>query len=340
MKIVMYGNDSGSKFWRLVDPAKYLSKNGIEAYVSEEGINEYEANWADIIVVQSCTDKNGIAYLYQMQQEKGLKIVVESDDYFDLNDDSPFKEEHNLHDAKFVITQTMKIADLITTTTDYLAKKLSKFNKNVEVLPNFMDLERWDLKKLKNNDGTIRIGYLGSITHLEDVKMISEPVKRISKEFPEVRLILMGDPRLAEFFEGVPMEVMNGVPFEAYPAKLHSLRLDIGLAPLRDTEFNKCKSNIKWQEYSVAKVPGIFSPTVYESSSFHITFDGNVGMIAENEEQWYRCLKNYIICKPLRKDIASRAYSFITGTSKGGYSLENHITRWISAYNKLTQQVV
>jgi len=337
MKIVAYGNSSGSKNWRLIDPFKYLRRNGIEAYVSEEGINIDEARWADIVVLQSCTDKKGIALLYQLQQEEGLKIVVEADDFVDLNEDSPFKEEHDKHDAKFVITRTMEVADAITTTTSYLAKKLSKYNKNVEVLPNFMDLEQWDLPKLKNDDGTIRVGYAGSITHLEDVRMVSGVIKRLSKEFPKLRLILIGDPRLGTLFEGVPKEVQNGVPHEVWPSKLHSMRLDIGIAPLRDTEFNRCKSNIKWQEYSIAKIPGVFSPTVYEKSLFHVPFDGNVGMIAENEEQWYRCIKNYIICEPLRKDISDRAYSVVAGTSRGGFSLKNHISRWISVYNKLTQ---
>ena len=126
MNICSWGNDSGSKFWRLVDPLKYLRQRGFNAYVSENGINKIEANWADVNVIQSCTDKNGIALLYQLQQEKGKKIVVECDDYIELNKDSPFKRDHEIYDAKFVITQTMKIADMITTTTPYLARQLKK----------------------------------------------------------------------------------------------------------------------------------------------------------------------------------------------------------------------
>jgi hypothetical protein len=126
---------------------------------------------------------------------------------------------------------------------------------------------------------------------------------------------------------------MLGVPFDYWPDKLNGLQLDIGIAPLVDNDFNRCKSNIKWQEYSIAKVPGVFSPTVYAQTASHIIFDGVIGMIAETRDQWYQCLKNYIVCKNLRKDISSHAYSFV----RAEYSLEKNIGMWVDAYAKLTQ---
>jgi glycosyltransferase involved in cell wall biosynthesis len=328
MKVCAWGNNSGSKFWRLEDPFKYLRKKGIDAHVSVYGINSTEAEWADINILQSCTDKDGIAYLYQLQQEQGKKLVVEADDFIELNDDSPFKEEHAKYDAKFAITQTMKVADMITTTTPYLAKKLRKYNKNVVVLPNYIDRDRWELKQLENDTGKIRIGWAGSITHTEDIKMVVAPLRRICKEFKNIQIVLVGDPRLGELFDGLPAENMMGVPFDTWPAKLYSLRLDIGLAPLQDNVFNHCKSNIKWIEYSIAGIPGVYSPTVY---SDNYDFDGVYGQIAKTEEQWYRCIKNYVICENLRKDIASRARAAVLT----GYTLQTNIKKWVKAYNKL-----
>lgn len=328
MNIVAWGNDSGSKYWRLVDPFKHLRKHGINAYVSQNGINEAEANWADINIIQSCTDKDGIAYLYELQQEKGKKLVVECDDFLELNEDSPFKLEHDLFDAMQVISRTMEVADMVTTTTTNLAKQLYKYNKNVVVLPNYVDWKRWNLKKLDNDTGKIRIGWAGSITHVEDMKMIMKPLRKIYKEFKNIQFVVIGDPRVGELFEGMRVEVMNGVPFEVWPAKLFSLRLDIGLAPLQDNKFNRCKSNIKWMEYAMAEIPGVYSPTVYGGYDF----DGIYGQIAENEDQWYRCLKNYIICENLRKDVADRARACI----KTGYTLETNIKKWIKAYKRLT----
>jgi glycosyltransferase involved in cell wall biosynthesis len=329
MKIVAWGNDSGSKHWRLTAPLKYLTKRGHEGYVSENGINPLEIEKNDICIVQSCTDKDGIAMLREYQVEHGKKIIVECDDGLDLNEDSPFRQDHAKSDAKFVITRTMEFADMITTTTPYLADQLMVYNDNVKILPNSIDLESWEFPYRKNETGYLRIGWAGSITHLEDVKMIVNPVKKIFKEYPKSQLVIIGDPRVANLFDGLPVEFMNGVPYEVWPAKLHSLQLDIGLAPLRNTYFNKCKSNIKWMEYSIAGIPGVYSPVVYQLHNEK--FDGLYGQIAENEDQWYRCIKNYIICPELRDDIAKRARSCVTTS----HTLRTNIHLWEEAYESL-----
>jgi glycosyltransferase involved in cell wall biosynthesis len=298
--------------------------------MSENGINAFELDWCDIAIVQSCTDKQGIALLYEWQQEYGKKIIVECDDGLELNNDSPFKEDHDRYDARFVITRTMEIANMVTTTTNYLADQLRVYNDNIVVLPNYIDFDRWNNPRLTNTTRQIRIGWAGSITHVDDMKMIVEPVKKICKEFKNVVLVFVGDPRVGQLFDGCQVETQNGVPFDVWPAKLQSLRLDIGLAPLRNTYFNKCKSNIKWIEYAVSYIPGIYSPTVY--SMAHETFDGIYGMIAENEDQWYRCMKNYIICNELREDIITRARSCITTA----YTLRTNQNLWLDAYKSLT----
>src|SRR3990167_9616470 len=121
MKILAYGNSTGAKNWRLVDPMKYLRKLGHEAYVSDEEITEKACNWADVLIVSSVVNREAIAMLYEYQQTKGKKIVVDCDDYFQLNDDSPFQIEHEISDASEVIKRTMEIADLVTVATNRLA---------------------------------------------------------------------------------------------------------------------------------------------------------------------------------------------------------------------------
>jgi hypothetical protein len=153
------------------------------------------------------------------------------------------------------------------------------------------------------------------------------------KEFKNTQLILVGDTRLGELFTGYNVDCMLGVPYEFWPMKLGGLALDVGLAPLVDNKFNRCKSNIKWQEYSIAKVPGIFSEIVYGQSTHHIHFDGVAGMTATTQDQWYMNLRNYIICENLRLSVVSHAYSIV----KSEYNLGNNIGEWIEVYNKLTQ---
>lgn len=328
MKIAAFPNPSGSRYWRLEHPFRYLRKQGIEAIVCEEGITEEIAQWADIYVLQSCVNKEGIALLYAHQQEHSKKIVVDCDDSLTIDSDNPFKADHDAMDAPATIRKTIEIADLVTVTQGSLARQIESINKNVLVLPNYMDMDVWDKPRLPAVSDRVRIGWAGSMTHLEDLKMIVEPLKQIKRDYPQVDLIFCGDPRIAESFGDVKVETMLGVPFEVWPSRLNGMRLDIGLAPLRPTTFNKCRSNIKWLEYSINHVPGIYSPTAYNFPDF----DGNLGQIAENDEQWYRNLENYVLHPWLRQEIGDHAYAWV----RREFDLKRHVQKWVRAYTQLT----
>lgn len=329
MKIIGFGNSTGSKSWRIEHPFKYLRRLGHEAYVSDEGITDKALEWADVVVLNSITHKEGIAKIRERQVEYGLKVVVDSDDWGEVNPDSPFKKMHELNEAMFVIGRTMDIADLVTCTTKHLVKQVASHNKNVKVLPNFMDLEFWDRPKLTNTSDKIRIGWAGSLTHLDDLKYIVPALKRIYQEYP-VEYIFVGEQRIADLMKPVPVEAMLGVPFNAWPDKLHALRLDIGLAPLLDTPFNRNKTNIKWMEYGIAKVPGVYSPTVYA----HIDFEPKYGVVAYDQDHWYRAIKHLIDYPQRRREIADNSYLYITKR----LGLKQHIGKWQKEYLSILTQ--
>jgi len=329
MRIIGFGNASGSKYWRIVDPFKHLRALGHDALVCESGITEEVINYADVVVLQSVVDKAGIALIRAYQMEKGLTVVADCDDGLDINDDNPHAKEHEVADAINTIPVVLRMANMVTTTTPYLAEYLKTFNKNTFALANSMDITRWDLPKYKNESDKIRVGYSGSITHLEDFKIVRTAFRRLYKEFKNVTFVTCGDPRWSSVLEGLPHECMLGVPFDAYPAKLHSMRLDVGVAPLRNTPFNKAKSNIKFLEYAIAKVPAVYSPTVYNYRGFDSTF----GLVADTDEQWFLALRNLIRIKTLRKDIVENAYSHV----KTHYDLRHNIRLWDKAYKLATK---
>lgn len=324
MKIAGFGNSSGSRYWRLEDPFAYLRKLGHEAHVVEdEGINDSVCTWADIMVLQGCVDMEGIACARAYQHERGLKLVVEVDDALEISEDNPHVIEHKISNAPAIITKTIGIADLVTCTVPYLQTQLSKLNKNVVVLPNYLDMKRWDLPNYTNDSSEVRIGWAGSATHVNDLKLIVEPLKQIMKEHPEVKLIIMGDQRIADLFKGYNVETILGVAFEAYPARLHGLRLDIGIAPLLTNAFNRGKSNIKFLEYSICSVPSVVSPIAYKDSA--------TGYICESPAEWYGSLKNLVINKKEREEMGKDAYTYV----KENYDLEQKITLWEKAYKAL-----
>ncbi len=301
---------------------------GIDATVTDQPITDELAMSADVFVLQSTVDKQGIALLRAYQKEKGKKIVAEFDDFFDANEDNPNLLEHQISQAPDVLRVVAEIADVVTCTTNHLADKLRPYNKNVVVLPNFMDMERWDLPKKPNKTGYINIGWCGGMSHYKDLEMIVEPLQRILKEFSNVKLFIVGELRAKKWFEGYKnVECMLAVPFEAYPTRLHGLSLDIGLAPLIDNEFNKCKTNIKWMEYSIAQIAGVFSPTVYNRRGFEPKF----GFIAKTPDEWYSAIKQLILHPDIRKEAAINSYDLV----KHNYNLQKQVHKWAETYTNL-----
>lgn len=335
MKVLAWGNGSGSQWWRLEDPFKYLNRMGHQCLVTRKAIpqiyKEGLMEWADIFVLEGIVDMEGLAAIYMYQQEKGKKIIIEQDDCLEVTKDNPHYIEHRESNSFKIIRRMIEVADLVTTTNDYLAEQISKINTKVTVLPNCMDMDRWKKTKKTNLSGMIRVGWCGSVTHLEDLQMIEKPLKRILKEYPNVMLILVGDPRYRVMFkEFKNMEVMFGVDFEAWASKLNGLALDIGLGPLADTDFNRSRSPIKWMEYSINMAAGVYSPTVY-GRQIERDFDGKLGLIAETEDQWYQAIKNLIDCKNLREDLATAAHTQVLRK----FDLSRNAYKWERAYKAL-----
>ncbi len=320
----MYTNSSASAQWRLQDPAKYMD---FEIRFPQNGIQEEDIQWADCVTLQGCVDKEAIAMI-AYYKDQGKKLVLEQDDRIVVEDDNPHKKHHELTQASKVIEITASMADMVTCSTPRLAEDLKKYNQNVVVLPNYMDMRRWDLPNKQTNTGEqIRIGWGGSITHIEDIKMILPALHKIYSEFNNVIFVFVGDPRIADYMEGLPSEVMIGVPFDGWPAKLHSLRLDIGIAPLRNTEFNLNKSAIKFYEMAIAKYPFIGSDVIYKWE----VENGKTGHICSNLDDWYQSLREMILYPDYRKKLADNAYNYVKETK----DLEKRIYKFNNAYQSL-----
>lgn len=280
--IIGYGNGSGSTVWRLEFPFKYLRKEGYEAFVSHQGINDKDSLRADVVVLKGTVDREGISTLLAAREVgKKLKIVVDIDDALFTNPSNPYSKEWEVRDATFVITQTIKVADLVTCATPYLREQLIKLNKNVEVLPNYYDPDWFNIKPIENTDGSVRIGWAGSFTHIEDLRYIAPVINALMKKYPRVKFIACGDKRFKDLLEYKSrVEICQPVPIEVWPKYLTSMALDIGIAPLVNDEFNRCKSPIKWLEYSLAKIPSVCSRIVYSSVT-----DNTANTIAEWEDK-------------------------------------------------------
>jgi glycosyltransferase involved in cell wall biosynthesis len=99
---------------------------------------------------------------------------------------------------------------------------------------------------------------------------------------------------------------------------------DIAIAPLKNIEFNKAKSDLKYLEYAMAGLPVVASDIeAYNKTIIH----GQNGFLAKSEEEWFKYLSLLIEDYKLREKIgrAARAYAETR-------TIEKNIHLWEEAY--------
>ncbi|WEV60917.1 glycosyltransferase [Streptococcaceae bacterium ESL0729] len=162
-------------------------------------------------------------------------------------------------------------------------------------------------KDLERESDRVRIGYFsGSITHNENFDLIKAALKKIMEERPLVELHLVGHLDLPEDMSHLKSQIVTHdyVDWKKLPQLI--AQVDINLAPLVDSIFNRAKSEIKWIEASLVKVPTLAS----KLGAFADSIDSGVdGILVENtEEAWYEGLEQLVNSPKLRESLAENAY--------------------------------
>ena len=212
--------------------------------------------------------------------------------------------------------ELLSLCDAAVTTTAALAEELKQYVPEVLINRNCASDEMLLLseavlkeKQKKNEaDGTakkVRLGYFsGSATHLDDIEMIVPVLKQLLGKNPNLELLIVGilelPVELKLFASQIQME--GFVDYQKLPERIASV--DINLAPLTDTIFNRAKSENKWVEAALVQ-------TVTAASNLgafaEMVQDGE-DVLCRDEAEWLEKLQWLIDDEPARKAIAGRAY--------------------------------
>lgn len=108
-----------------------------------------------------------------------------------------------------------------------------------------------------------------------------------------------------------------------------SVRWDIALAPLRDTPFGRCKSDLKYLDYAAIGAAGIFSRVApYQAGVRH----GETGWLAENTTAaWAAAIETLVADAALRRRLAVAAHAELIGHR----TLAHRAGDWIAALRVL-----
>ena len=171
-----------------------------------------------------------------------------------------------------------------------------------------------------NKNKQIQIFYgTGTLAHKDCFHKIVEPAlaRIIDKYGDKVKVNLFGIYDNFLFLNEDSNNCVIRKPIWSYEKYLKELsKADINLSILEKSEITDCKSEIKWLEASIFKIPSILSPTITYKE---IINEGEDALFAESEDEFYHKLELLILDHNLRKEIGLNAFKKSTNL----YSLNN-----------------
>lgn len=278
-----------------------------------------------------------------LYKSQGKKVVVDYDDYsFDLSEGNPryselgteerellgpdgkhafkWRDQENGFDLKSnkakyqAFKDAIAQADMVTTTTEYLAEKFRQHNSNVQVCPNSIDFDLWrPIPRPKEMQDEIRIGWFGGDSHFVDLEIFKNLLPRLANKYPKVKIVIQAPPMLewAQFFNKIPKEQLEWygwAELKWYTLFLASRHFDIGLCPLADNDFNRAKSSIKWMEFAALGATVVAQDMLPYNEFIK---NGVNGLLATDEDSWFNQISQLTEDKPYREKLALNAYEDI-----------------------------
>lgn len=237
--------------------------------------------------------------------------------------DTMSKSERKLYDHGVErMGKTMKLCDYGITSTTRLQTEMKKFfsdvclNRNVasEAMLKYSD----DALKQKHPTDKIIMGYFsGSITHNSDFELIMPTIVKLLKKYDNLYLKIVGLLDLPPEMNDVKDKIITS-KFSNWTELPKIIRsVDINLAPLEDTIFNEAKSENKWTEAALVKVPTVASAV---GAFKEVIKDKETGMICKNSRQWEQALSLLIEDQSLRTEIGNQAFKYARNNYVTTYS--------------------
>ena len=137
-------------------------------------------------------DMQGLYMFLDYAKQKGIKTIMDIDDYWDLGMHHPQAASQRQYKIDKLITGNLSKFDYVTTTTPLFAKKIEKYNKNVVVFPNAINPEDERFKIEKKPSKYLRIGLIMGSTHEYDVALLNNISSLPKDVLDKIQFVLCG----------------------------------------------------------------------------------------------------------------------------------------------------
>jgi glycosyltransferase involved in cell wall biosynthesis len=301
----------GDCLYRIHEPGAALGRLGdvdvYDVHYSSRHRDEL-AVAADILVVYLLLDLE-IFRVIEQRRRLGRPTFCEiNDNFFDVH---PWNRRHASwshpeNQRQFI--HLMRRSDLVQVSSPFLAELFAPYNPRRVVLPN--QVQSLPPPRERRSGPGLVVGWGGSAGHLQDIQSVAPVLIRWLQRHPPARLRIMGMPAFAKFFQAAPADQFEFLPHgtrEDYFRFVQSL--DVGLAPLLPTPYNRGRSDVKFLEYAAH---GVVSVVQRLDPYLGTVRNGETGFLVGRDEEWAGVLDHLAADPAGRERIARQAYEQVS----------------------------
>lgn len=190
--LVLNLDNDGVGYWRMLSPHTTITDADVNIEIRNVGdhtlplldpnfIRQYQ-----IIVYNKkipFIDENMSAHFNSMVKMFGIIRVLDIDDHWMLDSTHVNYKSWLQNKGKEQTIAEIEKADYVITTTPIFAKDIMTINKNVVVIPNAVNLKEQQWLDLKTKSDKTRFLWGGGISHLPDLRLLTDSFKQFDKEF-------------------------------------------------------------------------------------------------------------------------------------------------------------
>jgi len=326
--------DNPSKVIRVVEPLRQLQKAGvvqavaIESLGPQDSVAQFDAIFLHLVDLNTSSEP----WLLPLLNEAllaGLALICDADDpYFFAADGVAFDDKIAPHLS--LMKQLLAAAHVVTVTTAPLKQEFATLARAVVVVPNMIDVHT--APRRAAGQGKVRVGWCGGPTHADDLAMFLPAMAQLQQR-AEVEFVIFGmfdrnfdqtvqrarqmskpdrekDPSLASFgrmadaLHGVRYEHVPSVSYAEFSARLAELNFDIGVCPLLETRFNRCRSAVKFYQYVAAGTVTVASDVA--------SYQNECNQLASNTTaSWLQKLEPLVNSEKLRETTLSEQFAYV-----------------------------